>query len=839
MQSTNAPGWGQRLLVGSALVLLLLHVTLLLAAPRPFVLSLLSNLIQLACALLAGAAASLVASRSEGLVRRFWRLQTAAFFIWSIAQALATFYDSILYRPTNAAWPSDILFFLWMAPAFLTLFLDANKDPEKRDWQHWLDLTQLGILLASAYLFTFEVPAHWRSRTVSLAELSLIVEPTRDALLVTAFAFRALNTKRKGVGSLYGRMAFFFLAYAVGDFTYLYLQGFAGLRTGTPWDLCWSFPFALGTVLIATSPELAPVAKESLVMHEKSGPPGARVLLKVVPLIFPVVVLLMAAHIAEEQLGLAIAAVLASFGCSSASLLLSEQQQRRYANELEEKNALLRSIFEGSGDNISVKDLEGRYLYANQSLANVYQTSPGNIIGKTAENFNDRTTARMLAEHDRQVISSGQTKAFEYPPVTGQNRIFLATKSPVRDSHGKITGVITMSRDITEHRRMEERLRQSQKMEAIGTLAGGVAHDFNNILMVISGYSQVLIDALGKEPKLRSQVEQMQRAGERAASLTRQLLAFSRKQTTQPEPLNLNSVVTGMEKMLLRLIGENIAVITRLPPDLGTVNADAGQLEQVILNLAVNARDAMPQGGQLTLETKNVDFPAGDVSETDRQRSGAYVQLEVSDTGVGMEPGVQAHIFEPFFTTKPKGKGTGLGLSTVYGIVEQAGGQIAFTSAPSAGASFRILFPRIPSRQSTKGPLESTQDIYRGAETVLLVEDDVAVCELVRAVLTSHGYRVITAQHPGEAETICAGDSNGIELLLTDVIMPGMSGAELYRRVTSQNPHMKVLFMSGYIDDSVIRQGVQEKEVAFLQKPFSPMSLAKKVREVLDGLRVS
>ncbi len=311
-------------------------------------------------------------------------MQTAAFFIWSIAQALATFYDSILYRPTNAAWPSDILFFLWMAPAFLTLFLDANKDPEKRDWQQWLDLTQLGILLASAYLFTFEVPAHWRSRTVSLAELSLIVEPTRDALLVTAFAFRAFNTKRKGVGSLYGRMAFFFLAYAVGDFTYLYLQGFAGLRTGTPWDLCWSFPFALGTVLIATSPELAPVAKESLAMHGKSGPPGARVLLKVVPLIFPVVVLLMAAHIAEEQLGLAIAAVLASFGCSTASLLLSEQQQRRYANELEEKNALLRSMFEGSGDNISVKDLEGRYLYGNQSLANVYQTSPGNIIGKTA-----------------------------------------------------------------------------------------------------------------------------------------------------------------------------------------------------------------------------------------------------------------------------------------------------------------------------------------------------------------------------------------------------------------------------------------------------------------------
>jgi nitrogen-specific signal transduction histidine kinase/CheY-like chemotaxis protein len=396
-----------------------------------------------------------------------------------------------------------------------------------------------------------------------------------------------------------------------------------------------------------------------------------------------------------------------------------------------------------------------------------------------------------------------------------------------------------MSRDITEHRAMEERLRQSQKMEAIGTLAGGVAHDFNNILMVISGYSQVLIDALGKEPKLRSQVEQMQRAGERAASLTRQLLAFSRKQTTQPEPLNLNNVVAGMEKMLLRLIGENIAITTKLEPDLGTVNADAGQLEQVILNLAVNARDAMPQGGQLTLKTKNVDLPAGEESETGAPKPGPYVQLEVSDTGVGMEPSVQAHIFEPFFTTKPKGKGTGLGLSTVYGIVEQAGGQITFTTAPGAGASFRILLPRIPAQQPTKPLLEGRTNIYHGAETVLLVEDDAAVCELVRAVLTSHGYKVLTARHPEEAEKICARDSNGIELLLTDVIMPGMSGAELFQRVSLQKPRMKVLFMSGYIDDSLVRQGIQEKEVAFLQKPFSPLSLAKKVREVLDGLRVS
>ena len=270
VQSSSAPVRGQRILVGFALALLLLHIALLLARLHPYVLSLLSNLIQLACVLLAGAAASQAASRCEGFVRRFWRLQTAAFIIWGIGQALATFYDSIQYRPINTAWPSDIIYFLWMAPAFLTLFLDPNKDPEKRDWQQWLDLTQLGILLVSAYLFTFEVPAHWRSKSVSLPELGLIVESTRDTLLVIAIAFRAITSQRPQERSLYGRMAIFFLSYAVGNFAYSYLQGFQGLRTGTLWDLCWSVPFVLATLLIATSPEIAPEPKESLSVNQKT-----------------------------------------------------------------------------------------------------------------------------------------------------------------------------------------------------------------------------------------------------------------------------------------------------------------------------------------------------------------------------------------------------------------------------------------------------------------------------------------------------------------------------------------------------------------------------------------
>jgi signal transduction histidine kinase/CheY-like chemotaxis protein len=460
------------------------------------------------------------------------------------------------------------------------------------------------------------------------------------------------------------------------------------------------------------------------------------------------------------------------------------------------------------------------------------------ISGKSADQLIDAATAKQLMEKDRAVMESGRGQSFEYElTIKDRPRTFLTTKAPHRDASGRIIGVIGVVRDITEYRAMEERLRQSQKMEAIGTLAGGVAHDFNNILMVISGYGSVLADALASDPKLRGHIEQIQKASERAASLTRQLLAFSRKQAIQPVPLNLNEIVTGIEKLLHRLISENIHISTKLTPDLGTVLADAGQIEQVILNLAVNARDAMPQGGRFMLETRNAEF-ANSGSAPNQVKPGRYVEFIVTDTGIGMGVDVQARVFEPFFTTKPAGKGTGLGLSTVYGIVQQANGHVTFTSQPGGGTTFRIYLPRIDSAQSAAAPPDARGAALDGSETVLLVEDDASVCELVRAVLTSHGYTVLSARRPNEAEALCEENRDRIDLLLSDVVMPEMSGAELARRLTAHNSRMKILFMSGYIDDSLIRQGIQEKEVAFLQKPFSPLSLAKKVREVLGSLRV-
>jgi len=834
----GTPGWGQRLFPAMALALFLLHAVLFVAAPSNSASSLISNLIQFACSLLATLSALYAARRMSGFGKHFWLLSAAGFFVWTVAQAVATYCDSILHLALQQPWPSDVIFFLSMAPLMMTLFIHSERGLEWRDWPRVLDLVQVVILMVAAFLFIFAEPAHWKMNGGVLARLSWLPNSGRDLLLTVAFSFRALFSRRNLGRDLYARLAVFSGVYFSCEVPYLYLQAEKNLQSGTPWELCWSFPFVVATILAATSKPRTESPRDEVVSQRKDETwSGWGLVVHILPMTIPLVVLLMAAGVAEKQLSLAISMVLASFACSSARIMFSERQRQQADSALEEKSALLRSIFEGSGDNISVKDLEGRYLYVNQSLAKIYRSTPELIIGKRAEDYNDLVTARLLSEHDRLVISSGQTKAFEYRIAVGQTSFFLTTKSPVRDSSGKIIGVITISRDITEHRAMEDRLRQAQKMEAIGTLAGGVAHDFNNLLMVISGYSAVLSDALAAEPKLRTHVDHIQKAGERAAALTRQLLAFSRKQPVQPVPLNLNQVVSGIEKLLHRLIGEHIIISTNLASGLGTAFADAGQIEQVILNLAINARDAMPNGGRLTLETKNIEM-TDVVSGTKNLKPGPCVELAVSDTGVGMDVQVQAHIFEPFFTTKPLGKGTGLGLSTVYGIVHQAKGYITFTSQPGAGTTFRVYLPRIDKPQQ---PLEIPVEkelVLDGCEIILLVEDDASVCELIRAVLTSHGYSVLSARDPHEAEVLCIQNSGRVDLLLSDVILPKMSGADLSARLLAHNPRLKVLFMSGYIDDSVVRQEIQEKELAFLQKPFSPLSLAKKVREVLDGLRV-
>ncbi|MBL7205117.1 MAG: response regulator [Desulfobacteraceae bacterium] len=406
---------------------------------------------------------------------------------------------------------------------------------------------------------------------------------------------------------------------------------------------------------------------------------------------------------------------------------------------------------------------------------------------------------------------------------------------PVYDEDGNWLGMRASNRDITDRMKLSEQLAQSQKMEGIGRLAGGVAHDFNNLLTTIIGYTEILLTQADKDSPLRTGMEEIKLASDRAANLTRQLLAFSRKQMIQPVVFNLNYPLTEMDKMLRRLIGENIDLATVLEPELWKVKFDPGQMDQVVMNLAVNARDAMPEGGKLTIETANVFLDEAYARQHGVElEPGPFVMVAVSDTGMGIDEEIQSHIFEPFFTTKEKGKGTGLGLSTVYGIVKQSGGFIWVYSEPGQGTTFKIYLPKAEEEEEFAEEEQMKPQNLEGSETILLAEDDDSARKLIRSILQEYGYSILEAQDGKEALRLSEQHEGPIHLLLTDVVMPGMNGRELAERLQPLQPRMKVLYMSGYTDNAIVHNGVLESGMPFIQKPFAPKVLASKCRKVLD-----
>jgi PAS domain S-box-containing protein len=428
------------------------------------------------------------------------------------------------------------------------------------------------------------------------------------------------------------------------------------------------------------------------------------------------------------------------------------------------------------------------------------------------------------------------------PVKIGGREVWMAiTAGPMRSARGEVIGAVVFVRDISdmkraeeERERLEEQLRMSQKLEAIGSLAGGVAHDFNNLLSVILSYNGFALEAVREGGPLRDDLMEVQNAGKRAATLVRQLLAFSRKQMLEPRPLDLNQVTAELEKMLRRILGEDIDFARKLAPDLGMTHADPSQIEQVLLNLVVNARDAMPEGGKLTIETANVELDDEYTASNATVEPGSYVMLAVTDTGRGMDAKTRERIFEPFFTTKEKGKGTGLGLSMVYGIVKQSGGDIHVYSEPDQGTTFKIYLPRKSSAMIAESRAPTAPTRLTGNETVLVVEDEEAVCNLAKRILGAAGYTVLTAANGGDGLATCERHPEKIHLVLTDVVMPEMSGRVFAERLAKVREGIKVLYMSGYTDNAIAHHGTLDPGTKFIGKPFNAADLARKVREVLD-----
>jgi PAS domain S-box-containing protein len=524
---------------------------------------------------------------------------------------------------------------------------------------------------------------------------------------------------------------------------------------------------------------------------------------------------------------------------TNADLTRSIAERAHAATELVSQQHFLRQVIDTIPHFVFAKDRLGRFTLVNQAVATAYGTTPETLIGKSDADFNPNPEQVAAFLHDDlAVMDSLSIRHIPEESITdasGATRWLQTVKRALPNREGTGHQILGVSTDITERRQLEKQLLQSQKMEAVGRLAGGVAHDFNNLLTVISSYADLLLVDL-ESARHRADVEEIRQAAERASALTRQLLAFSRKQVMQPTTLSPNAVVAGMEKMLGRLIGADVELVTALPLDVGMVDADAGQLEQVIMNLAVNARDAMPDGGRITIETSNVELAEADASKGRAITAGAYVMLAISDTGVGMGPEVLAHLFEPFFTTKATGQGTGLGLSTVFGIVRQSGGDVWVYSEVGEGTTVKIYLPRVASSPAIAEEIV-VESSPRGAETILLAEDDDALRNLALRVLRGQGYTVLEARNGREALGLCASHRGSIDLILSDIIMPEIGGRALAEGIAATRPRTRVLFMSGYTNDDVLRRALIDQRTAFLQKPFTPVTLAKRVREVLDAGR--
>jgi PAS domain S-box-containing protein len=820
----------RRLALIAAFAGLLAHVAILYLfgdrSPGPLA----SNIIQFLLGLGATWACAAAARRSGNYGWKVWWLTAIALALYTVGQGIVIYYDNIIHAQLYSPWISDQFLFFWVIPLPMAALIDRWSRPKGVDWALTLDFSQAVLVALALHLSAFALNTLWQKNGQDMAYLEWEIRLIRDGLVLTALWSKVFLSSVPKTRSMFARIGLFFLAYSIADLFYLYAEASWGNRVGSYLDLFWSVPrivLIAGALTWEDAPELA------------SDPRPKRTRVQTLPLhlasiLGPLIVALIALRIAAGAPVLAVVLVSLSFLFASIRFLITQDRQDVAIAELRSSRDLLEAVIEGSQEAIYVRDQEGRYLLANPAARQLLGTTESEIVGKTNQEYFTAEDAAWTRSSDLEVIRSNRPQTVEQTlTLKGTARFLVSNKAPYRDANGNVIGIVGIASDQTERLKMEAEVRKAQRMESVGTLAAGVAHDFNNLLTVIKGYSQLLLEEVAGTPS-QDKVKQIDAASNKAASLTRQLLAFSRQQVLQPKIISLNTVVSDMQKMLQRLIGEDIDFKVQLAADVPSILADPGQMEQVIMNLAANARDAMPRGGKFTIQTQRVELD----EEYSRQHlhapPGTYVQLAVSDTGIGMDEATQSRIFEPFFTTKPAGKGTGLGLSTVYGITKQSGGYIWVYSEPGHGTTFKMYFPiAAVGAEATAAPKPLAKR-QAGSETVLVVEDEPSLLALVQASLKKHGYQVLTASSGEEAEAVARQHAGAIHLLLTDVVMPQTSGREAAKRVLELRPEIRVIWMSGYPDDTIVHHGILEAGVHFLQKPFTPATLGEKVREVLD-----
>lgn len=686
----NVNGSYRRVLLATAVLGFVAHA-LVLALLSQRDAKFLSNFLQLGLGLVAVLATLDAGKRSQGAARRIWFYATVAIASYTLGQMIFMSYDLLGLGAGYSPRISDQFFFFWVAPLLVATAIDTLGQHDGFDSTALLDFTQLLLLAIVLHVFVFGDASRWLTHTQEMEYLKLKVRIIRDMLVLGCLWARASLSSSRQLRSLFSRLGLFYLSYSVADAVYLSLEARWDLDPGTWLDLLWSLPRLLIVILALTwTWEHAP--KPTRVPHSRH----LQFCMRLMPVVAPLGMLAISFRTLSSNPVLWAGLIVGSFAVSSIRLLVMQSRQERAHADLRHSNDLLHSIVEGTSEAIYLKDVEGRYKLINSAGARHMGRSREEVLGRTDRELLSPESISPILKIDQQVLTRGEAVTTEEGLIEGGiTRTFLSTKNAYRDSDGRIVGVLGISVDITEHRRMEEQLRRAQRMESVGAFSGAIAHDFSNLLTVIKGYSQLSLSEVHQHPRLHANLEQIEKATDRATALIRQLLAFGRQQVLQPRVLNLNDVISHLQQMLPRLIGDDVEIETYFADDLWLVKVDPGQVEQVLMNLAANARDAMPGGGKLILQTGNVHLDEAYARANVNVQPGDYAMFAVSDTGVGMDPQTLARIFEPFFTTKPVGKGTGLGLATTYGIVKQSGGYISVESRPGAGTTFRIYLPRV------------------------------------------------------------------------------------------------------------------------------------------------